>query len=48
VDKEGVFKLQWTSTNCSIIITYVTIYSCLTLPFQQMTDVCSSRKMQNA
>jgi len=28
---EGVFKLKRTSTNCTIILTFVTVYSCLTL-----------------
>jgi len=45
---EGVLKLHWTSTNCTIILTLVAVYSCLTLSFQEMTDACSSSKMQNA
>ena len=45
---QRVFKVRWMCTNCTIIITFVTIYSCLTMAFQEMTDVCSSSKMQNA
>jgi len=31
---EGVFKLQWTSTNGTIILTFETVYSCLTCIFE--------------
>jgi len=47
----GGIKLQWTSTNCTvmmIILTFVTVYSCVTLSVQKMSDVYLTSKMQNA
>ena len=35
---EGIFKLQWTSSNCAFILTFVTVYSCLRLSFHEMAQ----------
>jgi len=42
----GVLKLHWTSTSCTNIPTFLTIYSCLTLLFKEMTDVCPTNEVQ--
>jgi len=44
---EEVFMLQWTSTVHTNLFNCSTIHRCLTLLFQEMTDVCSTSRMQN-
>jgi len=34
-----VIELQWMSTSCTIVPTFVTVYSCLTLPFREQVSL---------